>query len=141
MKDRDYCTRHKQNLPCPFCNTVGGEGDLPLFAQSAEGARDEAIDRVVKNAGESFTAQVWAVIRAMPIGTKFIGEELRLRCLALGVEKPHHHNAWGGVMAQLPKSPLVEKTGVRRKMQTKKSHARETAEYIRVDPSRQQPPT
>jgi len=34
MKDRDYCTRHKQNLPCPFCNTVGGEGDLPLFAHA-----------------------------------------------------------------------------------------------------------
>lgn len=122
------------------CEKCGRSSSAPAFGctgahpvpLTAESARNEALERVVENAGDDFAAQVWTVIRAMPIGTKFIGEELRLRCLAHGVEKPHHHNAWGGVMARLPSSPLLEKTGVRRKMQTTKSHARETAEYVRV---------
>jgi len=100
-----------------------------LFA--AEDARNDAIERVVKNAGHDFTAQVWAVIRAMPIGTLFTGEDLRHQCEALGIY-PHHHNAWGGVMARFDCSPLIKKTGRRIKMQDVKSHARKTDEYIRI---------
>ena len=106
-----------------------------MFAKPpGEVARDAGIALVVENAGEYFAAHVWAVIRAMPIGTIFTGETLRHRCEDAGIVA-HVPQAWGGVMAKMPMSPMVMKTGRKVKPKDVKSHACEKSEYIRVDPS------
>lgn len=90
-------------------------------------ARDESLERVVANAGDDWRARALDVISRMPNG-EVTGEDIRLACLDAGVE-PHHHNAWGGVIAGLVRSGQLIDTGRRRAMRASGSHARKTPIY------------
>jgi hypothetical protein len=94
-----------------------------LFA--ARQARDEALERVTTNAG-SYANQAIGEIKLMR-GT-YIGEEIRL-AVEEKIGKPHHANAWGGIINTAVRQHLLLKTGRWRQMKTKKSHARESREY------------
>ena len=94
-------------------------------------ARDAAIEQVVENAGESFTERVTELVARLLPGMLCTGESIRRLCIREGII-PHHHNAWGGVMAGLLRSPLLEQTGEWVQMQETRSHARRTPEYRRV---------
>ena len=58
------------------------------------------------------------------------GEDVRLACEAAGI-RPHHHNAWGGLVREAIKQGLLVATGTYRSMKAKGSHARKTQVYRR----------
>jgi hypothetical protein len=119
-----------QHEDCKFIAWNRSPG--PLFDKPPGAvARDAAIERVLENAGESFSVRVLQIVSQIPLGTLCTGESIRRRCIQQGV-LPHHHNAWGGVMAGLSRSPLLEQTGQWVQMQEVRSHARRTPEYVRV---------
>lgn len=92
-------------------------------------ARDEALERVVENAGTSWQDRATAVLRGMA-ASEVTGEDVRLACEAQGV-RPHHHNAWGGMTARFVKEGLLVPTGRYVAMKAKGSHARKTQVYYR----------
>ena len=100
------------------------EQQQDLFA--ARQARDEALDRVADNSGR-YIDKAMRLIQAMD-STPRIGEEIRLEVEA-EIGKPHHHNAWGAIIAQCTIKGILVKTGVWRQMTTKASHARHSPEY------------
>jgi hypothetical protein len=94
--------------------------DLP----SAILARDAGIARAVANAGSWIP---WALftLRGVPAGEEGVFEHFRLLLEAAGVKAPSH-KAWGALARISITHGYLEKTGYRAKMQTKRSHARES---------------
>jgi hypothetical protein len=107
----------------PFTDFTGTR--LP---QSEPAARDEALARVAENAGEDWRTSALAVLAELP--DELTGEDIRLACLAAGVE-PHHHNAWGSFICSLVREGVLVATGEYRPMRSPGSHARKTAVYRR----------
>lgn len=93
-------------------------------------ARDEALVRVSLNAGDDWRDAARAVLDLMP-ESEVTGEDVRLACEARGV-RPHHHNAWGAVIAGFVRDGLLEPTGRYIPMRAKGSHARKTQVYRRA---------
>lgn len=101
-------------------------GDTP-YPGPARVARDEAISRVTKNSGTFIADAEAAFGRLFTRGERLIGEEIRLRFEAHGI-RPHHHNAWGGLINGFLRRGRLQKNGTYRGMATTRSHARATAE-------------
>jgi hypothetical protein len=97
-----------------------------LFTAAA--ARDAALATVEANAG-TWPARALAAFADLGFGRQMTGEQIRHEVGAM-VGPPHHHNAWGALIAIAVKRRLVEKTGEYRKMQDVQSHARSTPVYI-----------
>ncbi len=91
-----------------------------------EDRRDEALDRVGKNAGR-FVDAVRQVVPQL-VGLEVTGEDIRVECGKLGI-RPHHHNAWGAVINSLVREEALIFTGREVHMKTSKSHARRTRVY------------
>jgi hypothetical protein len=98
---------------------------LDLMAALAE--RDLALDKVSDRAGP-WIDRAMRGLAALPLGWQGTGESIRL---ALPVEPPHHHNAWGAVIKKALDRGLLTPTGKFEHMRTKKSHARKTPVYRR----------
>jgi hypothetical protein len=110
-----------------------------LFDQpAARRERDRGIARVMS------TEEIWregvkeiitARFNAMPIYTAFIGEDLRRHVLMTGALKPHHPNAWGGVIGGLTRGWLKEG---RLRMEgfgqsaSRRSHAHFYRRYVKI---------
>lgn len=92
-------------------------------------ARDEALERVLDNAGLSWQERATAVLRSMS-ASEVTGEDIRLACMARGIQ-PHHHNAWGGLISRFVSDGLLVATGRYVAMKAKGSHARKTQVYYR----------
>jgi hypothetical protein len=98
---------------------------LLMFPEAS--ARDAAIEQVAANAGETFASKVRDVLFALH-GSEVTGEDVRQQCEQQDV-RPHHHNAWGAMIAGLVRDGLLVATGEYRPMRAKGSHARKTAVY------------
>lgn len=95
-------------------------------------ARDEAIDRVLANAGDGWRSDVLSVLLAMR-EREVTGEDIRLACEAENI-RPHHHNAWGGMIAGLVREGYLRPTGKYQPMRAVGSHGRKTQVYERTRP-------
>lgn len=92
----------------------------------AEAERDEALERVLDNAGGDWQASAYTMLlrgfQAHPDGA--IAETARLWAIGQGLTPPHHHNAWGAIVNQLVRDNRIESAGRLEKSKTAKSHAR-----------------
>jgi len=90
-------------------------------------SRDEALERVRRHGGD------WQekALAGLMLLSGFIGtsEDVRIKLIVLGLEKPHHHNAWGAFAKEALKRKLYIPTGQRRHMRGDKSNARKTDVY------------
>lgn len=93
-------------------------------------ARDEAMGRVLENAGTDWRDKAIEIVRAL--GGEVTGEDIRLACQVENVG-PHHHNAWGALVGHLIRVGLLEPTGCYVPMKAAGSHGRKTQVY-RVTP-------
>ena len=96
-----------------------------LFA--ALQARDELLKQVAANAG-SWMAGGLGMIAALRewSGT---AEALRLHLQRMGLNPPHHHNAWGALIKKAISGGYLVPTGRYAHMATVKSHGRRTPIY------------
>ncbi len=101
--------------------------DLTPLLPPAEVARDAGMALVASH-NPDWSEMVLAKITALPIGWTGIGEDIRLMIDT----KPTHHNAWGAVINMAVRRGLLVDTEATRKMATKKSHARKSPVYERV---------
>lgn len=88
-------------------------------------ARDAALESV--NRPSYTNAALDELLRLMPVG-QLTGEDIRIKIEA-AIGAPHHHNAWGAVIAQGIKRGILVHTGKMAHMRTKRSHARRTPTY------------
>lgn len=91
--------------------------------------RDVALKQVEGNAGDWFSLAM-SVVLGLPVGFEGTGEDIRLT-VEERIGKPHHHNVWGALTAQLVKQRVLHEIG-RVHMKTEKSHARRTPLYKKV---------
>ena len=101
---------------------------LDMF-QTAETLRDEALERVLRNAGPWYPrafAQAMSEI-ARRRGEMKTGEQLRHLVYRV-VGEPPHHNVWGSVIRELIKIEVITEIGFAH-MQDPKSHSRRTPVY------------
>ena len=85
-------------------------------------ARDEGMNRVEANSGE-WKERARALIERIPSGFEGTGEAYKLECRKMGLEEPHHYNAWGPVIGWAAKRGLIRHTGEWKQCITKKRHA------------------
>lgn len=93
----------------------------------AEQLRDEAIERVNRNADSAskgqFKRRVLAVILHHDFGKEeLVWEDIRKVCEEKGIV-PHDPNAWGGRCNALMRAGLLVTTGQWKKTRSAKSHA------------------
>ena len=91
-------------------------------------ARDEAIQRVLANAGDEWKEAARLHVSTHMKGEMVTGEDMRLSCLRAGI-KPHHPNAWGGFVQGMVKQHILWPTNQFRQMRAPGSHARNTRVY------------
>lgn len=101
---------------------------IDMFSTTETIARDEALERVLSNAGEEWKEAARAQILNNHYGKSMTGEDMRLACQEVGIV-PHHPNAWGGFVQGLIKSKDLRPTMEFRPMRAKGSHARMTRVY------------
>lgn len=65
-------------------------------------------------------------MKRIKTGWQGTGEDLRYRLLESGLGRPHHHNAWGRLIAMGIERGLLEPTGSVTPMRQVSSHARKT---------------
>jgi len=99
---------------------------------SAEHERDKGLQQVWREAWQR--AALERVVR-LPPGWEGTGEDIRLHVLGTGLVLPHDPHAWGALINNCQIKGVLEKTGERRKMKTKTSHARSTDVLRRVWPT------
>jgi hypothetical protein len=121
---------HKAEIP------MGGMKDLygdTLFSEpsAAKAARDEALERVTESGGD-WQDRALLMLRRLPPGFEGTGEAFRLRLITDGLDKPHHHNAWGALIRHAIRLGHLQDTGKMAHMRTVRSHARKTPVYVRV---------
>jgi hypothetical protein len=67
--------------------------------------RNEGVDTVVDNAREEWKTDYYYYVEnwfeSLPIGTEFLGEEMRAAATRAGIGSPHHPNAWSGMSRSL----------------------------------------
>ena len=98
---------------------------------AASVARDAALDQVNANAAP-WPILFLAALRRLPPGTTGTAEWFRFTLTEGGLAKPHHHNAWGGMIATAVRLGVLEPTGTWAAMGGPKSHARKTPVYRRM---------
>ena len=105
------------------------QGEFELSGGKA--ARDEALQRVLANAGERWIDIALHMLRTLPYDTDFTAEDYKLRIIEDGCPLPHHHNAWGSLTGAAIKLGIIYFTGRYTHMKVKRSHARKTPIYRR----------
>jgi len=99
-------------------------------AAGSRAARDEGIALVTENA-EDWMGRALVEIAGLPAGWAGLGEDFRAH-VERRIGPAHHSNATGALINNAARLGLICKTGQRRKMRLKRSHARETPEWRRV---------
>lgn len=94
-------------------------------------ARDDALAQVSFNAGD-WMIHARARVAALPFGWTGTAEDIRVLLMNNGLPAPHHHNAWGALIKSCVPRFLVP-TGETRNMATRRSHARRTPVYRRME--------
>lgn len=113
-----------------FDGTHNTNDDDEFDIERAKEKRDEGMDRVSGN-NSTFTQQVIAIIRALPIGWEGMGEDIRIKATESGVEAPKSPNAWGAATNAAARAGLIEKTGKYLKPKAVKSHVSAKAQWRR----------
>ncbi len=128
-------------VPRRFAAASAASCAAPLRGGNSHGGLDapaflpEYFDRVVlTRTPEDFITNVHRVVHALPLGSCWTGEAIRLQCQALGIT-PRHHNAWGRAIRYCLSSGLLTETGRFPRMRTRLAHGRRNPEYIRVSHS------
>lgn len=105
---------------------IGAKG--PRDVAAAREQRELGMERAVQR-DPTLVDRVRAVVRATHhAGDEVTGEDVRLQCVAAGVDA-EHPNAWGAVVNALVRSGQLEDTGRMKHMETERSHARRTPIY------------
>jgi hypothetical protein len=99
-----------------------------LFGGRAD--RDAAFETLKARSRAWFDAGI-AHIGLLPVGWRGTGEELGITLMP-HIGLPHHHNAWGALVAHAGKRKLLAKTGQRAPMRRRSSHARGTDVWERI---------
>lgn len=94
----------------------------------AEQARDAAMDRVLSRTSLDWKERALGEVANLPSGERLTGEQIRHHIEAV-VGSPHHHNAWGAIIAVAVKRGQIKPTGEWTKMRDVQSHARKTPVY------------
>jgi hypothetical protein len=102
-------------------------GDDDNDPEKAKKARDAALRRIRERGGDWRDRAMAALV--LIDGFTGTAEDIRIRLLMKGLDKPHHHNAWGEFSKAAIKLKRFLPTGQRRHMRTTKSHARLTPVY------------
>lgn len=92
----------------------------------AERLRDEALARILENAGFGWRFNVINEVSLLS-GREMSGEEIRSHCEGLGLV-PHHYNAWGSVIRLMVTSGKLIDIGSSLGT-TPQSHARRVRVY------------
>jgi len=103
--------------------------------------RDEGIALVLDHSPDAWKSTYLELaegyFRGLSVGSKFIGEDLRLLLVLRGLWAPHHHNAWGAmgriVIGRWTKAGCLKVTGIR-KSQDPTAHSRWYPLYEKVSP-------
>jgi hypothetical protein len=90
--------------------------------------RDEALRRVTEHGG-NWQRRALMALHLIP-GFEGTAEDIRIRLRMKGLEKPHHHNAWGAMIMEAIKQRRIIENGKRKHMKTLPSHGRETDVYV-----------
>jgi hypothetical protein len=94
--------------------------------ETPEDARDLGLALVMEKAADWFEAACAHVANLRDwVGT---GEDLRLRLVPV-IGAPHTPKAWGALVHHAIRARWLERTGERRPMRTRRSHARSTDVY------------
>ena len=96
---------------------------MELF-DDGTGPRDEALNRVVRNADPFWVANVTKLIKENFAGQEVLAEEWRLLSEEHNLHA-HTDKAWGGLTNSLVRSGVITKTGRRSQSQSRRSHSRE----------------
>lgn len=98
--------------------------------QTAETLRDEALERVLRNAGPWYPRAFGQAMSEISqrAGQHKTGEQLRHLVYRV-VGEPPHHNAWGAIIRELCKVEVLQEIGSAH-MQDRKSHSRRTPLYL-----------
>jgi len=100
--------------------------------------RDEGMATVEENSGlwkeeAKHKMDIWFELQ--PVGTLFVGEDIRLELEKTGMEPPHHHNAWsaviGGRVRTWLKTERIEVYGLQAGKDPK-AHARRMITYRKL---------
>ena len=102
--------------------------DLFENNSSAKMERDRALAIVRANGGD-WHAKATVALTLIDNGWTGTAEDIRIRLVMKGLEKPHHHNAWGAWVRAMVTAKRLVPTGEFRHMKTNKSHARRTSVY------------
>lgn len=117
--------------------------ELPLFSAHAEAGeaarrRNSGVRQVLDNNpgwAQRARGYIERAFDALPDGTLFIGEDLRVVCIERGLEPPHHPNAWGGVIGAVLRAAVAENRaepmGIAR-ASLSQSHRRVSAQYRKL---------
>jgi len=103
------------------------EGRADLFGSKQ--ARDEGMAKVTRSGWQNDCLYEMA---KLSIGFSGTGEAIKLALFAQGLEKPHHHNAWGPAIRQAVKVGLLRRTHRYEHTKTICSHARWCPVYERI---------
>lgn len=91
-------------------DTTTGDRQLMLDIYGARAARDEGIALVAANSDEWWRSTVdTAIAHLARQGGEFTSDDIRL----LGVDEPHHHNAWGARFSAAAKRGVIVRVGYR----------------------------
>jgi len=114
--------------------TQGTLFDLPVGKARRKAGETRVLSKdEIWREGFYNTIQLWFV--SLPVGTKFIGEDLRRYAIHVGMTRPHHHNTWSACAARMLrqwfKANLIERDGYRT-AEAKRAHARMYPQYRKV---------
>jgi hypothetical protein len=100
--------------------------------------RDEGMALVEDNSGawkDDAKRKMGVWFELQPVGTLFVGEDIRLELEKTGTEPPHHHNAWsaviGGRVREWLRSDRIEVHGLQAGKDPK-AHARRMITYRKL---------
>jgi hypothetical protein len=108
---------------------VSDEPEFPFM--DGQGLRDAGITRVMSHQ-EAWTTRCYRLAEQFiekQTGT-FTGEDVRYACMR-NITRPHHPNAWGGLINMLVKRRVIRATGQYQQPKDRVSHARAIQVYER----------
>ena len=87
---------------------------LPFNLAEGQRRKEAGIEQVLSN-GAAFKDQVRILIRIVARrGLEFTNDDVRALASELGVEEPHHPNAWGAAVSSAAKAGEIERVGYRK---------------------------
>lgn len=124
--------KHFAAASAASCVTTSATTDSPeVDPAGATFLRDHFCNLVLSSSPDDFSENVFRIVHALPLGSRWTGEAIRLKCQELGVT-PRHYNAWGAAIKYCIAGGLLTETGRFPRMRTRLSHARRNPEYERT---------